>query len=53
VVPGSTAVLELETPVPGDIKLVDHALSRVARKGMLGVIAVEGAEQPGIFRTGA
>lgn len=49
VAPGSTAVAELEFPVPGDVKLVDHALSRVARKGMLGVIAVDGPEQPEVF----
>jgi len=53
VAPGSAAVAELELPVPGEVKLVDHALSRVARKGMLGVIQVEGPDQAGIFRTGA
>ncbi len=53
VAPGSTAVTELELPVPGPVKLVDHALSRVARKGMLGIIQVEGPARPGIFRRGA
>lgn len=47
--PGSCGVFEMEFPVPGDVKLVDHALSRVVRKGMLGVISVEGAQDPGIF----
>ncbi|HKK44833.1 MAG TPA: copper-containing nitrite reductase [Balneolaceae bacterium] len=51
VAPGSTGVFELEFPVPGTIKLVDHSLSRVIRKGMLGLIKVEGEEQPDIFAT--
>jgi len=49
VVPGSVACAEIDTPVPGPIKVVDHALSRVARKGFLGVIQVEGEEEPEIF----
>lgn len=51
VAPGSTGVFELEFPVPQVVKLVDHSLSRVARKGMLGLITVEGEEQPDIFET--
>ncbi len=50
--PGSCGVFEMEFPVPGEVKLVDHALSRVVRKGMLGVIQVEGAENPAIFLAG-
>ena len=49
VAPGSVAIAEIDTPVPGPIKLVDHALSRVVRKGMLGVIQVEGSEEPDIY----
>jgi len=49
VAPGSVAAAEIDTPVPGPIKVVDHALSRVARKGFLGVIQVEGEEEPEIF----
>jgi nitrite reductase (NO-forming) len=49
VVPGSVAAAEIDTPVPGPIKVVDHALSRVVRKGMLGVIQVEGQQEPEIF----
>jgi len=49
VAPGSVAIAEIDTPVPGPIKLVDHALSRVARKGRLGVIQVEGDAEPEIF----
>jgi len=35
--------------VPGPIKLVDHALSRVARKGFLAVIMREGEANPDVF----
>ena len=47
--PGSCGVFEMDFPVPEKIKLVDHALSRVVRKGFLGEITVEGPEQPDIF----
>ena len=47
--PGSCGVFELEFPVPGQVKLVDHAITRVLSKGMLGIIEVEGADQPDIF----
>jgi nitrite reductase (NO-forming) len=49
VAPGSVAIAEIDTPVPGPIKLVDHALTRVVRKGALGVIQVEGEPEPEIF----
>jgi nitrite reductase (NO-forming) len=35
--------------VPGPVKLVDHSLSRVARKGALAVVDVQGEEDPEIF----
>ncbi|MFB6252025.1 MAG: copper-containing nitrite reductase [Halobellus sp.] len=47
--PGSCFVGEVETPVPERIKLVDHALSRVARRGLLAEIDVAGDERPEIF----
>jgi nitrite reductase (NO-forming) len=47
--PGSCMVGTMEFPVPERIKLVDHALSRVVRKGMLATIDVEGAKQNDIF----
>lgn len=46
---GTVTAAEIETPVPGPIKLVDHALTRVVRKGMLGVIQVEGEEDSDIY----
>jgi len=49
VVPGSVAIAAIDTPVPGRIRLVDHSLSRVARKGLLAVLNVEGEEESDIF----
>ena len=50
--PGSCGVFEMEFPVPGEVKLVDHALTRVVHKGMLGIIDVQGAPNPKIFDAG-
>ncbi|WP_255198757.1 copper-containing nitrite reductase [Halorarius litoreus] len=47
--PGSCMVGEMDTPVPERIKLVDHALSRVVRKGALAEIDVTGTENPETF----
>jgi nitrite reductase (NO-forming) len=47
--PGSGMVGTMEFTVPETIKLVDHALSRVARKGMVGMITVEGEPNPDVF----
>lgn len=47
--PGSTTIGTMEFPVPGTVKLVDHALSRVARRGCLATIGVEGEENPELF----
>ena len=51
VLPGSTAVATATFPVPGDYKLVDHALSRVVHKGALAIIRAEGPENPEVFET--
>ncbi len=48
--PGSCFVGHLDLQVPETIKLVDHALSRVARKGLLAEIAVGGAPNPEVFK---
>lgn len=50
VAPGSCFVGEMDLPVPETIKLVDHALTRVARKGLLAEIEVHGAPVPSISR---
>ncbi len=49
--PGSTFVGHMNLPVPETIKLVDHALSRVMRKGLLAEIKVTGPAKPRIFRS--
>ncbi|MBV0925150.1 nitrite reductase, copper-containing [Halomicroarcula limicola] len=49
VLPGSAAVVTAHFPVPGDYKLVDHALSRVARKGALAVIRADGPANDAVF----
>jgi nitrite reductase (NO-forming) len=47
--PGSCAVAHMDHPVTGNIKLVDHALSRVARKGLMATVSVEGEQNTDIF----
>ncbi|WP_101294752.1 copper-containing nitrite reductase [Halegenticoccus soli] len=47
--PGSTTIATMSFPVPGDFKLVDHALSRVASKGCMAVVRAEGPENPDVF----
>ena len=47
--PGSAAIVELETPVPGTFVLVDHALSRAFGKGALGMLKVTGQENSAIY----
>jgi nitrite reductase (NO-forming) len=49
VAPGTTTITTMEFPVPETIKLVDHALTRVARKGCLATVNVGGAENTEIF----
>ena len=47
--PGSCMVGEMDTPVPERIKLVDHALSRVVRKGLLAEVDVVGEENEAVY----
>jgi len=49
VAPGSCAIATMGFEVPGPYKLVDHSLTRVARKGCMAVVAAEGEERPDIF----
>jgi nitrite reductase (NO-forming) len=53
VAPGSCIVGDMDLPVPETIKLVDHALTRVAHKGLLAEIEVSGEANPDIFKVGA
>lgn len=47
--PGVTGIGEMDMAVPGPIHVVDHALTRVVRKGLLAEIMVEGDEQPDTY----
>ncbi|MFB6201830.1 MAG: copper-containing nitrite reductase [Halorhabdus sp.] len=47
--PGSCFVGTMTFPVPERVKLVDHALSRVARKGLLAEIDAVGEKRPATF----
>ncbi|MDS0475235.1 copper-containing nitrite reductase [Natrinema sp. 1APR25-10V2] len=47
--PGTTTAGVMEFPVPGPVKIVDHALSRVVHRGALGIVDVEGEPKPEIF----
>ncbi|WP_440772787.1 copper-containing nitrite reductase [Natronorubrum sp. DTA28] len=49
VAPGTVTAGEMELHVPGPIKIVDHALSRVTQRGMIGVIDVQGEPNPEIY----
>lgn len=49
VAPGSCLVATIDFPVPGDVRLVDHALSRVTGKGAFAVIRLTGPEDPDIY----
>jgi nitrite reductase (NO-forming) len=49
---GTATVGDIELPVPGPIKIVDHALSRAARRGAIVVLEVEGEDNPEIYDAG-
>lgn len=49
VAPGGATVVDIKLEVPGKYMLVDHALSR-AMRGLLGVLEVEGEDNPEIFK---
>ena len=49
---GSGTIVEFAIQVPGNLTLVDHSIFRAIDKGAVGIIAVEGAEAPEIFRRG-
>ena len=47
--PGGAAAVEFKLEVPGKYILVDHALSRL-EKGLVGILNVEGPENPEVFK---
>ncbi|MCF7221128.1 copper-containing nitrite reductase [Marilutibacter chinensis] len=46
---GGSAIVEFEADVPGTLVLVDHSIFRTFHKGTLGLIKVEGEEDPSIY----
>ena len=46
---GGAAILEFKVDVPSNLVLVDHSIFRAFNKGALGILAVSGDENPGIF----
>jgi nitrite reductase (NO-forming) len=46
---GGAAILEFALEVPGTFLLVDHSLTRAFNKGALGMLRVEGPEDPSIY----
>ena len=46
--PGAATMVEFDLQVPGTYVIVDHALSRLD-KGAVGLLVVEGPEQPEIY----
>ncbi len=40
----------MKVQVPGHFLLVDHSIVRAMEKGALGILEVDGPEQPGIFK---
>ncbi len=49
---GGATMVELRTPVPGTLLLVDHSITRAFMKGALGQISVSGPLQPAIYEKG-
>jgi nitrite reductase (NO-forming) len=46
---GGATVVELSTPVPGTLLLVDHAITRAFMQGALAEIVVSGPSQPALY----
>ena len=47
--PGGATVVNFELDVPGTYTLVDHAIFRAFNKGAIGLLQVEGEENPELF----
>ena len=46
---GGSAMVEFKADVPGNFVLVDHSIFRTFHKGSLGILKVEGEENPDIY----
>lgn len=49
---GGATMVEMSTPVPGTLLLVDHSITRAFMQGAIGEIKVSGAAQPAIYDKG-
>jgi nitrite reductase (NO-forming) len=49
VAPGSACIATMNLPVPGQFNPVDHALSRVTRRGCLAIVTAAGGKRPDAF----
>jgi nitrite reductase (NO-forming) len=49
---GGATMVELSTPTPGTLLIVDHSITRAFMKGALGQISVSGPAQPAIYEKG-
>jgi copper-containing nitrite reductase len=49
--PGSAAILELTTSLPGQFTMVDHAMARMA-KGLVAMLEVTGTDNAGLMHSG-
>jgi nitrite reductase (NO-forming) len=47
--PGGATMVELSTPVPGTLLLVDHAITRAFMQGALAELVVSGPSQPALY----
>lgn len=47
---GGAAIVEFKVEVPSNLILVDHSIFRTFNKGALGVLTVEGEENPKVFK---
>ncbi|MFC6717818.1 copper-containing nitrite reductase [Natrialbaceae archaeon GCM10025810] len=52
VAPGTVTAGEMEFPVPGPVKIVDHALSRVVHRGAIAEIDVDGEADEDVYDGG-
>ena len=46
---GGAAIVEFTVDVPGNLVLVDHSIFRAFNKGALGILKVEGEENPKVY----
>ncbi len=49
--PGGATIVQFQLDVPGDYKLVDHAISRISQ-GAVGTLHADGAANPDVFDAG-